>query len=271
VRVSAAAPRHRVLAVRGGERRTRRDHLAAEEPMEIRVAAPGGRGRAVAVTMRTPGHDFELAAGFLIGEGVVEPGRVTRVAYCDDVDEQRHNVVTVTATGPIVLDGERRAVTSACGICGAASLDAVEVRCAPVGDGPTVPTPVLLGLPGALREAQRVFDATGGLHAAGLFDAAGSLRVVREDVGRHNAVDKVIGERALAGAWPLADLVLMVSGRAGFEIVQKAAVAGIAVLAAVSAPSSLAVATAERLGITLVGFLRGDGFNVYARPERIAG
>jgi FdhD protein len=257
------------VAVRGDERRARRDHLAAEEPMEIRVAAPDGPGRAVAVTMRTPGHDFELATGFVVTEGVVAPGTVTRVAYCDDVGDQRFNVVTVTTTGPIALDDERRAVTSACGVCGKASLDAVEVRCDPVADGPVLPRTVLLALPDRLRAAQRIFEATGGLHAAGLFDAGGTARVVREDIGRHNAVDTVIGERVLAGGLPLADLVLVVSGRAGFEIVQKAAVAGIPILAAVSAPSSLAASAAERFGITLVGFLRGDGFNVYTRPERI--
>lgn len=267
--MTSATPRHRVLAVRGDERRSHRDRLAAEEPMEIRVAPPGGAGRPVAVTMRTPGHDFELAAGFLVTEGVVAPGSVTRVAYCDDVDDQRFNVVTVTTTGPIALDEGRRAVTSACGVCGKASLDAVEVRCDPVADGPVLPRRVLLGLPDRLRAAQRIFEATGGLHAAGLFEAGGGVRVVREDIGRHNAVDKVIGERALAGALPLADLVLVVSGRAGFEIVQKAAVAGIPILAAVSAPSSLAASAAGRFGVTLVGFLRGDGFNVYTRPERI--
>lgn len=268
--MSAVAPRRRVLAVRGGERRTVRDRLAAEEPLEIRVAEPGGSGRRVAVTMRTPGHDFELAAGFLVTEGVIGPAAATRVVYCDDVQgDQLYNVVTVTASGPIALGDGRRPATSACGVCGKTSLEEVEVRCAPLPEGPTIPRELLLGLPGALRAAQRVFDATGGLHAAGLFDADGRAVVVREDIGRHNAVDKVVGERALAGALPAPAPVLMVSGRAGFEIVQKAAVAGIPVLAAVSAPSSLAVSAAERFGMTLVGFLRGDGFNVYAGPGRV--
>jgi len=269
--MSSAAPRRHVLVVRGDSRRTVRDRLAAEEPMEIRVSAPGGTGRAVAVTMRTPGHDFELAAGFLITERVVGAGSVSRVAYCGDLEgEQLYNVVTVTATGVVAPTAERRTATSACGVCAKTRLDEVEVRCAPLGDGPVITTEVLLGLPDALRDAQRVFAATGGLHAAGVFDTAGSALVVREDIGRHNAVDKVIGARALAGGGPPpAETVLMVSGRAGFEIVQKAAVAGIPVLAAVSAPSSLAVSAAERLGMTLVGFLRGDGFNVYTRPERI--
>jgi FdhD protein len=223
--------------------------------------------------MRTPGHDFELAAGFLVTEGVVAPGGVTRVAYCDDVEgDQLYNVVTVTTSGPVTLgEGRRVAATSACGVCGKASLDEVEVRCAALADGPAIERATLLGLPGALRAAQRVFDATGGLHAAGLFDRDGSPRVVREDIGRHNAVDKVIGAEALAGRLPLAGSVLVVSGRAGFEIVQKAAVAGVPVLAAVSAPSSLAAEAADRLGMTLVGFLRGDGFNVYSHDARIVG
>jgi FdhD protein len=208
-----------------------------------------------------------------VTEGVVAPGAVRRVAYCDEVDDadQRFNVVTVRAEGPIAPAGERAApATSACGVCGKASLDEVEVRCAPLPPGPAVERDVLIGLPDRLRLAQRVFDATGGLHAAGLFDPDGRLRVLREDVGRHNAVDKVVGHAVLAGE-PLAGSVLMVSGRAGFEIVQKAAVAGIPVVAAVSAPSSLAVEAAERFGMTLVGFLRGDGFNVYAGPDRITG
>ncbi|MGD9572713.1 MAG: formate dehydrogenase accessory sulfurtransferase FdhD [Thermoleophilia bacterium] len=271
--MSSAAPRRRVLAVRGGESRSLRDRLAAEEPMEIRVSEAGGPGRRVAVTMRTPGHDFELAAGFLVTEGVVAPGAVTRVAYCDDVDreDQRFNVVTVTAAVPVELAEGRRAATSACGVCGKTSLEDVEVRCDPLPTGPSVPREVLLGLPAALEDAQRVFAETGGLHGAGLFGADGVLQVAREDIGRHNAVDKVIGHRALAGALPLSGTVLMVSGRAGFEIVQKAAVAGIPVVASVSAPSSLAAEAAERLGMTLVGFLRGDGFNVYTGPDRIEG
>jgi FdhD protein len=271
--MSASAPRRQVLAVRGEARRVRRDRLAAEEPMEIRVTDPTGLTLPVAVTMRTPGDDFALAAGFLITEGVVEPGSIRRVAYCDDVEgEQLFNVVTVTTTAPAVVGGERRvAATSACGICGTTSLDAVEVRCGPLGAGPELGRDVLLGLPTALRAGQRVFDQTGGLHAAGLFDPAGRLLCLREDIGRHNAVDKVIGVAALDDALPLDDRALMVSGRAGFEIVQKAAVAGIGLVASVSAPSSLAADAAERLGLTLVGFLRGDGFNVYTYPERIVG
>ncbi len=270
--MTATAPRRSVLAVRGDARRARSDRLAGEEPMEMRVADPSGLTRPVAVTMRTPGDDFALVAGFLVTEGVVEPGTIIRVAYCDDVeDEQLFNVVTVTTSTPATIgEGRRVAATSACGICGTTSLDAVEVRCAPPGPGPEVAREVLLGLPDALRTRQRVFEQTGGLHAAGLFDAAGGLLGLYEDIGRHNAVDKVIGAAALADALPLADRILMVSGRAGFEIVQKAAVAGIAIVASVSAPSSLAADAAERLGLTLVGFLREDGFNIYTHPERIA-
>jgi FdhD protein len=270
--MSGPAPRRRVIAVRGDDVRPRRDRLAGEEPLEVRVAGPDGPGRPVAVTMRTPGDDFALAAGLLVTEGIVAPGTVTRVAYCDDApDEQLYNVVTVTTSADPVLPAKRSvAATSACGVCGAATLDEVGVRCAPLPPGPPVPRDVLLALPGALRAGQRVFEETGGLHAAGLFDHRGRSLRIREDVGRHNAVDKVVGHAALAGELPLSGRILLVSGRAGFEIVQKAAVAGIAVVASVSAPSSLAADAAERLGVTLVGFLRGDGFNVYAHASRVA-
>jgi FdhD protein len=225
--------------------------------------------------MRTPGGDFELAAGFLFTEGLVAPGDIRRVAYCDDLDdaEQRYNVVTVTLARPFDADRLRRNfyATSSCGVCGKAALDDVAVRCAPVGAGPVVPAALLTALPDRLRAAQRVFERTGGLHAAGLFTAEGEPIAVREDVGRHNAVDKVIGERLLAGEVPLAERILQVSGRASFEIVQKAAVAGIPIVAAVSAPSSLAVEAGERFGQTIVGFVRDGGANVYSHPERIAG
>jgi FdhD protein len=199
---------------------------------------------------------------------------VRRVAYCDDLDdeEQRYNVVTVTLERP--FDHERLHrnffATSSCGVCGKAALDDVEVRCGPVSDGPVVPVDVLVSLPDRLRSKQPVFDRTGGLHAAGLFTSGGDLVALREDVGRHNAVDKVIGEQVLAGRVPLGDLVLQVSGRASFEIVQKAAVAGIPIVSAVSAPSSLAVDAAARFGMTLVGFVRDGRGNVYTRPERVA-
>ncbi len=263
----------KVVSVNGGVRSERPDTLATEEPMEIRVGGPGQEAAQVAVTMRTPGGDYELAVGFLFTEGLISPGDVRRVAYCDDLDDesQRYNVVTVTIDRPVDAGVLRRNfyATSSCGICGKAALDDIEVRCAPVAEGPQVSAEVLVRLPEALRAKQRVFDRTGGLHAAGLFTPDGELVSLREDVGRHNAVDKVIGEQVLAGRIPLADHVLQVSGRASFEIVQKAAVAGIPIVSAVSAPSSLAVEAGERFGMTVVGFVRDGRCNVYAGAGRV--
>jgi FdhD protein len=262
-----------VVALNDGVRSERTDTLAAEEPLEIRVQGPGQEQRPVAVTMRTPGGDFELAVGFLFTEGLIAPSDVSRVAYCDTLpgEDQHYNVVSVTLQRPFDFDALKRNfyATSSCGVCGKAALDDIEVRCAPVAEGPTVTTEVVLGLPDALRAAQKVFARTGGLHAAGLFDVEGRLLSVREDVGRHNAVDKVIGEQVLAGRVPLSDHVLQVSGRLSFEIVQKAAVAGIPIVSAVSAPSSLAVEAGERFGMTLVGFVREGRLNVYTHPERV--
>ena len=265
--------RTRVLTVDGDTRRRRSDRLAAEEPLEIRVEAPGTPQERVAVTMRTPGNDFELAVGFLFTEGLIT-GRadVTRVRYCVvPREEQHYNVVTVDLTGPFDAGALQRNfyATSSCGICGKAALEMVEVRCAPVAAGPVVEPDVIRSLPDRLREAQAVFERTGGLHAAGLFDASGTALAVREDVGRHNAVDKVVGERYLAGQIPADGTILQVSGRASFEIVQKAAVAGIPIVSAVSAPSSLAVEAAERFGMTLVGFVRDGRANVYSHAERV--
>ena len=263
----------RVLNVEDGARRRRSDRLATEEPMEIRVDEPGGEQRTIAVTMRTPGHDFELAAGFLLTEGLIGVDDVRGVRYCDvPRAEQHYNVVTV-AVGQALPDLAARSfyTTSSCGVCGKASLDALDVQCAPVAPGPEVAPEVLTALPDELRRVQRVFDRTGGLHAAALFDAGGKLLSSREDVGRHNAVDKIVGAELMAGTLPLAGRILLVSGRASFEIVQKAAVAGIPIVCAVSAPSSLAVDAARRFGMTLVGFLREQRFNVYAHAERIAG
>jgi FdhD protein len=264
----------RLTAVELGDGRKRTaDSLATEEPMEIRLDAPGMEQRQVAVTMRTPGNDFELAAGFLHTEGLVAAtGDVRSVRYCSvPREEQQYNVVTVDLARPYDVGMLQRNfyTTSSCGICGKASLDSISVRCAPVADGPGVSEAVIVELPGRLREAQRLFDRTGGLHAAGLFDAEGRLLELREDVGRHNAVDKLVGHALLAGALPLSERVLMVSGRLSFEIVQKAAVAGIPVVCAVSAPSSLAVDAGRRFGMTLVGFLRGSRFNIYTGAERI--
>ena len=265
----------RVIAVGDGARNERPDTLATEEPMEIRVHGSGGPARSVAVTMRTPGADFELAVGFLFTEGLITSGEVRRVAYCEDLDdeEQRYNVVTVTLDRAFDHDRLHRNffATSSCGVCGKAALEDVEVRCDPVGEGPVVPAEVLVSLPERLRAGQRVFDRTGGIHAAGLFTPAGRPMALREDVGRHNAVDKVIGEQVLAGRVPLAGHLLQVSGRVSFEIVQKAAVAGIPLVSAVSAPSSLAVEAGERLGVTIVGFVRDGRCNVYTRPDRVGG
>jgi FdhD protein len=266
--------RVRALSVREGAGVERPDLLAAEEPMEIRVQGPGQEAVPVAVTMRTPGGDFELAAGFLFTEGLIA-GRedVRRVSYCEDLApaEQHYNVVTVELATPFDAERVRRSflASSSCGICGKATLDDVEVHCAAIAPGPEVERDAILEMPHTLRLAQRVFEETGGLHAAGLFAPGGKLLALREDVGRHNAVDKIVGESLLAGDLPLTGRVLQVSGRVGFEIVQKAARAGVPVISAVGAPSSLSVEAAERMGMTLVGFVREDGFNVYAHPERI--
>ena len=262
--------RAKVIAVRDGRARERADGLAAEEPLEIRAAGPGQEPVRVAVTMRTPGHDFELAAGFLVTEGLLTPGDVAAVAYCEDPGAQQYNVVTVRSRTAFDLGAAERNffATSSCGICGKAALESVVVRCAPLDDDAAADADVLLGLPETMREAQRVFDRTGGLHAAALFDTEGHLLALREDVGRHNAVDKVAGSLALEGASGRGR-ILLVSGRLSFEIVQKAAVARVPILCAVSAPSSLAVEAAEELGVTAVGFLRPGGFNIYSHPGRV--
>jgi FdhD protein len=245
--------------------------------MEIRLDFPTGDGRTelpVSVTMRTPGDDFLLAAGFLFGEGLVSGrGAITDLRYCRNVTPQEFNVVTVTLRESVDPASLTRNfyMTSSCGVCGKSSIEAVEVQgCAPLPPGDLVlRAATILRMPERLREAQAVFDRTGGLHAAGLFDPAGGLVEVKEDVGRHNAVDKVVGAMLLDGRVPLHDHVLAVSGRASFEIVQKAIVAGIPALVAVGAPSSLAVDLAERFGLTLVGFVRGGAFNVYSGVERV--
>jgi FdhD protein len=258
----------------------RADLLAVEEPLEIRIG-----GQPLTVTMRTPGDDIDLAAGFLFTEGLLSPAvDLRQIRMCDE------NVADATLEvadlpSPAELEratdarrAQRKAqrnflTTSACGVCGKESIDAIRVRSRYdlTADQLQVSPVVLAGLPDRLREAQRVFASTGGLHAAGLFTADGSLAVLREDVGRHNAVDKVIGWALRAGRLPLSGHILMVSGRASFELVQKAAVAGIPVLAAVSAPSSLAADLAEETGMTLVGFLRGNSMNGYTGLQRLTG
>jgi FdhD protein len=266
------ARRIEVTVVEAGTARASRDHVVGEEPMEIRVAGPGQEATRVAVTMRTPGNDFELAAGFLFTEGLVASNdEIASIRYCADADEQQYNVVTIDLRRPFDPATIQRNyyATSSCGVCGKASIEAIEVRCALVADGPVVGSDVIVGLPDTLREHQRLFDRTGGLHATGLFAPDGTLLLSREDVGRHNAMDKVVGAELLAGRVPLHDRIALVSGRSSFELVQKAAVAGIPVVCSVSAPSSLAVETARRLGVTLVGFLRGDRFTVYSGAQRI--
>jgi FdhD protein len=259
--------RSTVIVVRDGRPMVVEDDLAVEEPLELRVD-----GEPFSVTMRTPGHDLELAAGFLVSEGIVAAR--SELASLEATGDGG-NVVAAAIAGPgAVLARQRRRalyVSSSCGICGTASIEAVTTLSAYGVAAPAVRIAgaVLGGLPERLRTEQRLFGATGGVHAAGLFDAAGAAITVREDVGRHNAVDKVIGRALLDDRLPLAGTVLQVSGRASFELVQKARMAGIPVLAAVSAPSSLAVQLAEEAGITLVGFSRAGGFNVYAHPERI--
>ena len=267
---------HDILAVRDGSADRRPDFLVGEEPMAIRVVGPGQAPVDVAVTMRTPGHDAELAVGFLVSEGLLAPadlaGIVVELASPADVATPENELVVRIGRhlDPATVPARAFVASASCGICGKASLDDVVVRCAPLAAGPRVDAAVIAALPDRLRAGQAVFERTGGLHACGLFDAAGTLLAVREDVGRHNALDKLIGTAALAGQLPLHDRVLAVSGRVSFEIVQKAAVAGIALVAAVSAPTDLAVEAAERVGMTLVGFVRGGGFNVYAGEGRIA-
>lgn len=295
-----SSPRSPVLRldVSTGAAVRRPDSLAAEEPLEVRVRAlpaaggPGGPAAPVVVTMRTPGEDVDLALGFLLTEGLLESADdVAAVLHCgdpvggdpDDPDDPAShlssmNVLEVTLAPGVPapdLEGRRTfGMTSACGVCGSASIDAVSRRSRYelAEDDVVVDADVLTALPDRLREAQRIFDRTGGLHAAGLFSADGELLAVAEDVGRHNAVDKVLGRAArerLAGGWPLRGTVLQVSGRASFELAQKAWCAGVPVLSAVSAPSSLAVELARRAGMTLAGFVRAPRLNVYSGEHRV--
>jgi FdhD protein len=234
-----------------------RDEVAVEEPLEVRVG-----GEALAVTMRTPGHDEELALGFLFGEGLVDGPR-------DVGPTEELAVNTVEVAGPLPRDPGRRRfyTTSSCGVCGKGALEEVAVHAPPVPEGPVVARALLAGLPDRIE--QPGFARTGGLHATGLFDAGGQLLIAREDVGRHNAMDKVIGRALMDGLVPLHPGVLCVSGRLSFELVQKAAVAGAPILVGVGAPSSLAIELAADRGMTLCGFARGDSVNVYTRPERV--
>jgi FdhD protein len=271
--VGRLTARRKVLRLGGPDPVERPDTLVVEEPLEIRVG-----GRSLVITMRTPGDDMDLAAGFLVSEGVVSAAdHVRGIRYCAgalDTGENTYNILDVDlgADVPAPDPSLERSfyMTSSCGLCGKASLDAVRTaaRWSVADDPVTLTAAALSAMPDALREAQRVFDKTGGLHAAGLFTSTGELLVMREDVGRHNAVDKVVGWALREGRLPLRGTVLLVSGRASFELTQKAWMAGIPVLAAVSAPSSLAVDLATEAGMTLVGFLRGETMNVYAGAQR---
>ena len=261
--------RTRVGEFRDGRRMDHEDRIATEEPLEIRVAPAGGAGRRVAVTMRTPGNDFELAAGWLVHERVTTPGAIGAVRYCTDTtisDLEEFNVVTVDLTAPPLSLPAARLVSSACGVCGSDTVQDVLA-----GTTPSVPVSLpletVLALPDRLREEQPGFGRTGGLHAAGLFTADGTRVVVREDVGRHNAVDKVVGSRILAQE-PVPP-VLVLSGRIGFELVQKAVVSGVAALVAVGAPTSLALSLATEAGLLMVGFTRGGRCVAYAGADRV--
>ncbi|MDP1572190.1 MAG: formate dehydrogenase accessory sulfurtransferase FdhD [Vicinamibacterales bacterium] len=275
VRQVRRVPRVRVGDVAGepGAPQAGDDQVAVEEPMEVRVnRAP------FAVIMRTPGADRDLAAGFLLAEDVVRAaGEIGAIEVCEDADvEARDNTLNVTVAGDAVSRlavrlGERRQVmmTASCGLCGRRTIESLRARVTTVAGDWTMPAAVIRELPVRLRAAQPVFEATGGLHAAGLFDLDGTLQLAAEDVGRHNAVDKLVGRRLLEGRLPLDRSVLVVSGRTSYELVQKALLAGIPLVAAVSAPSSLAIELAEACGITLCGFVRGGAFNVYTHPRRV--
>ncbi len=267
--------RRRIWAVENDQVRRKQDLLATEEPLELLLRA-GAEQRTVAITMRTPGDDYELAAGFLYNEGVIHiKSDLVQMTYCVDGAQQEYNALRIqlqSSSFPSLPQLERHFfTTSACGVCGAMMLDDLTARqLPPIPAGPVLPLSFFAALPDQLRHSQAVFDSTGGLHAAALFNTQGQLLALREDVGRHNALDKVIGWGLLNDLLPFHDQVLMVSGRASYELLQKCYVAGASIFCAVSAPSSLAVEVAERFGITLIGFLRGNHFNIYTGIERIA-
>ena len=276
------APRVTIARWRGGERSDEEDQVAAEEPLQLSLD-----GTPLSIVMRTPGNDLELALGLLLAEQVirsladVRSARISAEAgdesggsalpFAISTDLVESNQVDIRLRGPANRRPERSFLSSsACGVCGATTVDSLALDFPPLGDGPVIDARLLTTLGGRLREQQRLFESTGGLHAAGLFDEHGELQLLREDVGRHNAVDKVVGRSLLDGRLPLGRSILAVSGRGGYELVQKAVAAGIPIMAAVGAPSSLAVATARRFRMTLVGFLREDRFNVYSGAERLA-
>ena len=259
----------------------RPDLLAVEEPLEIRLGYGKGAERkqqSVAVTMRTPGNDFELAAGFLFTEGILHHNhQVGHIRYCEDIDhpEAKDNIVRIELNESEEVDSAKFTrnfyTTSSCGVCGKASIESIEQNCQALAPGPEIDVNVFFGLGEKLREEQAVFEHTGGLHAAALFSAEGEFLHLREDVGRHNALDKLIGAQFLTEKLPLSQSVLLLSGRISFELVQKAVMAGIPVVCAVGAPSSLAVQTANKFGMTLIGFLKPDKLNIYSDFNRIKG
>jgi len=253
------------------------DSLAIEEPLEIRLGFPDNKHKAISITMRTPGDDAELAAGFLFTEGIIKtPEQISQIRHCGppDKDKDLQNTVVVELAENIELDLKRLErnfyTTSSCGVCGKSSIEALRTGARQIElNGFKVDAELIHKLPETLRASQDVFEQTGGLHASALFSARGELEILREDVGRHNALDKVIGAKFMAGETPLTDKILLVSGRASFELVQKALMAGIPLLAAVGAPSSLAVELATEFGMTLIGFVRDNRFNIYTGGERI--
>lgn len=266
---------------RDGAKSQQEDSIAVEEPLELQLCsrtATDSAAKSISITMRTPGDDIDLALGFLVSEAIIQhPDAVMSAVHCGEIDPDSgsQNTIRIELAPDVPIDLDRLQrhfyTTSSCGVCGKASIEALRVSgCSPVDSTFTVPRAVLLGLPEKLRENQQVFDKTGGLHAAAAFDSQGGIVVAREDVGRHNAVDKVIGSLLRDGRLPAGELGLLVSGRASFELMQKALVAGMPMLAAVSAPSSLAIKLAREFGVTLVGFLRDPNFNIYAGGERIS-
>lgn len=263
------------FAVRTSDGREFDDVLAVEEPLEMRIGFPDGTHKAISITMRTPGHDAELAAGFLFTEGIIHsPDQINQIRYCGPAEAGTpSNTIRVDLNDNIDLDLKRLErnfyTTSSCGVCGKASIEALATGVKKLESELKIDTDIIHSLPEKLREAQSVFEKTGGLHASALFDTNGDLDIVREDVGRHNALDKVIGSKFMADETPLSDTILLVSGRASFELVQKALMAGIPILAAVGAPSSLAVELASEYGMTLLGFVRDNRFNIYSGGLRL--
>lgn len=274
--VPASKTKSQIWVVENSKIHSRTDYLATEEPLEIRLVNPK---QTVAITMRTPGADFELAAGFLYSEGVIQRREdIEKISYCVDPNldgEQRYNIINVALKEglPLNLPSLERHffTTSACGVCGKASIESIKIRGCPVISNPrSLTAEILYSLPDKLRSAQGIFTVTGGLHAAALFDFQGQLLKLREDVGRHNSLDKLIGSAFLTNDLPLEECIVMVSGRSSFEILQKCIVAGVPIICTISAPSSLAVSLAKEFGVTLIGFLRGQRFNIYSGNQRVA-